>query len=56
MSLDVILREVHEKNEGVCLTNGKGRGLHGGGYIVYELFYYASEYIKQIDDTPWVVV
>jgi len=26
------------------------------GYIVYESFYYASEYINQIDDTPRVVV
>ena len=26
------------------------------GYIVYESFYYSSEYIKQIDDTPGVVV
>jgi hypothetical protein len=26
------------------------------GYIVYDSFYYASEYIKQIDDTPGAVV
>jgi hypothetical protein len=26
------------------------------GYIVYESFYYASEYIKQIDDTTGAVV
>ena len=26
------------------------------GYIVYALFYYASEYIKKIDDTPTTVV
>ena len=26
------------------------------GYIVYESFYYASEYIKQIDDKSGVVV
>ena len=25
-------------------------------YIVYELFYYASEYIKQIDDMPGAVI
>ena len=31
MSLDVLLREVHEKIEGVCSTNGKSRGLYGGG-------------------------
>jgi hypothetical protein len=47
MSLDVLLREVHEKIEGVCLTKGKTIGLYGRGYIVYESFYYASEYIKE---------
>jgi hypothetical protein len=26
------------------------------GYILYELFYYASEYIKKIEDTPGAVV
>jgi hypothetical protein len=26
------------------------------GYIVYKSFYYASEYIKQIDDTTGVVI
>ena len=26
------------------------------GYILYELFYYASEYIKQIDKTPGAVI
>jgi hypothetical protein len=26
------------------------------GYIVYESLYYVSEYIKEIDDTPGVVV
>jgi hypothetical protein len=26
------------------------------GYIVYELLYYDSEYIKQIDDTSGAVV
>jgi hypothetical protein len=26
------------------------------GYIVYESFYNASEYIKQIDDTKWAVI
>jgi hypothetical protein len=31
MSLDVVLREVHEKIEGVCLIKGKTRGLYGRG-------------------------
>ena len=26
------------------------------GYIVYESFYYANDYIKQIDDTPGVAI
>ena len=26
------------------------------GYIVYESFYYASEYIKKIDDRPGVMI
>jgi hypothetical protein len=56
MSLDVLLGEVHEKVEGVCLTKGKTKGSMVEGYIVYESFYYASEYIKQIDDTPGGVV
>jgi hypothetical protein len=44
MLLDVILREVHEKIEGVNLFN-KGEKLEGSiaeGYIVYESFYYAN--------------
>ena len=31
MSLDVIFREVHEKVEAVCSTNGKTKGVYGGG-------------------------
>ena len=26
------------------------------GYTVYELFYYASEYIKKINHTPGIVI
>jgi hypothetical protein len=54
--LDVLLRKVHEKIEGVCSTKGKTRGLYGRGVHNIGLFYYANEYIKQIDDTPKVVV
>jgi hypothetical protein len=32
------------------------KGSMAKGYIVYESFYYASEHIKQIDDTPGEVV
>ena len=31
MSLDLLLREIHEKIKVVCLTNGKSRGLYGKG-------------------------
>ena len=31
MSLDVLLREVHEKIEGVHLKNGRAIGIYGGG-------------------------
>ena len=34
----------------------KPKGLMVEAYIVYESFYYSSEYIKQIDDTPGEVV
>jgi hypothetical protein len=56
MSLDILLREVHEKNEGVCSIKGKNRGIYGRWYIVYKSFYYAIEHIKQIDETKGVVV
>jgi len=41
MLLDVLLGEVHEKVEGLC-SSTKGK---------YEVFYYTSEYINQIEDT-----
>jgi hypothetical protein len=56
MSSDVLLRQVHEKIEWVCLTREKLEGSMAERYIVYESFYYASEYIKQIDNAPGVVV
>jgi len=31
MLLYVLLREIDEKNEGICLTKGKTRGLYGIG-------------------------
>jgi hypothetical protein len=34
----------------------KPEGSMGEGYIVYESFYYASEYIKKIDVTIGAVV
>ena len=37
--------------KGFFLTKGKPKGSMVEGNIVYELFYYASEYITQIDHT-----
>jgi hypothetical protein len=34
----------------------KLEGSMGDGYIVYELVYYSSDYIKKIDDTPREVI
>ena len=57
MSLNVLLKEVHEKIEGIF--SKKRENLEGSmveGYIVYELFYYASEYIKKINDTLGMII
>ena len=51
MSLDVILGEVHEKIEGIVRHREKLEGSMVKGYIVYESFYYANEYINKINDT-----
>ena len=56
MSVDVLLGELHEKIEGICSTKGKPERSMEKGYIVYESFYYASEYIKQIDHTPSTMI
>ena len=52
MSFDVFCREVHEKIEGICSKKEKPKGSMAEGYIVYESFYYVSEYNKQINHTP----
>lgn len=57
MSLDVVLREVHEQIERFCSKKGKNRGLYGRGvYISYDYFYYVNEYIKQINNTLGVAI
>jgi hypothetical protein len=48
MSLDVLLREVHEKLKGFVQQREKPKGSMVEGYIVYKSFYYASEYIKKL--------
>lgn len=52
LSLDVLLREVHEEIEGFIRKREKLEGFMAEGYISYESLYYASEYIKHIDNTP----
>jgi hypothetical protein len=49
--------EAHMKRlKGFVHQREKPEGSIVEGYIVYESFYYASEYLKKIDDTPSVVV
>ena len=45
-----------KKLKGFVRQMAKPKGSKAEGYIVYELVYYASEYIKQIDDTLGAVV
>ena len=56
MSLDVLLIELHEKNEGDCSIKGKTSEVCGWGYILYNSFYYANDHINKIDNTPRLVV
>jgi hypothetical protein len=54
--LDVFFREVHEKLKGFVHQREKPEGSMEEGYISYEYFYYASEYIKKIDNTPGATI
>ena len=54
--MDDLLRNVHENDEGVSLKKGKLKGSVEESYIVYDLFYYASKYIKKINDTLGTMV
>ena len=54
--MDILLREVHEKIEGICSKREKPEGSMVEGYKVYESFYYASEYFNQITHTPGAVI
>ena len=42
--------------KGFVWQREKPKGPIVQGYIVYDSFYYASEYIKQIDHTPTTVI
>ena len=45
-----------KKSKGFVRQMVKPEGSMVEGYVIYELFYYASEYIKKIDDTIGEVV
>ena len=50
------LERYMKKMKGFVRQMIKPEGSMAEGYIVYESFYYSSEYIKKIDDTPRAVV
>jgi hypothetical protein len=50
------LERYMKKLKGFVRQREKPMGSMVEGYIVYESFYYASEYIKKIDDTKGTVV
>ena len=50
------LERYMKKLKGFFQQREKLEGSMAEGHIVYESFYYANEYIKQIDDTPGEVV
>ena len=45
-----------KKLKGFVRQREKPEGYKAEGYISYESFYYASEYIKQIDNRPGAVI
>jgi hypothetical protein len=51
-----LLERYMETLKGFVPQRDKTEGSIAKGYIVYKLFYYASEYIKKNDDTPGIVV
>jgi hypothetical protein len=50
------LERYMKKLKGFVQQRGKLEDSMAKGYMVYKSFYYASEYIKQIDDTTGVVI
>ena len=50
------LERYMKKLKGFIRQREKPEGYMVEGYISYESFYYASEYIKQIENTPRVVI
>ena len=54
--MDFFLERCMKKLKGFVRQMEKPEGSMEEWYILYESFYYASEYIKQIDNTPGVVI
>ena len=52
----VFLERHMKKLKGFVRQRGKPEGSMEEGYISYESFYYASEYVKQIENTTGVVI
>ena len=50
------LERCMNKFKGFVRQREKPEGSMAGGYISYESFYYASEYIKQIENRPCAVI
>jgi hypothetical protein len=50
------LERFMKKLKGFVCQREKPEGSMAAGYISYESFYYASEYINQIDNTTGVVI
>ena len=50
------LERYMKKLKGFVRQREKAEGSMEKGYIPYESFYYSSEYINQIDNTPGVVI
>ena len=54
--MEFFLERYIKKLKGLVRQMDNIEGSMGEGYISYESFYYASEYIKQIENTPGVVI
>jgi hypothetical protein len=52
----LFLERYMKKLKGFVRQREKPKGSMEEGYISYESFYYASEYINQINDTPGAVI
>ena len=56
MSLDVLLREVHEEFERICSSKRKTRGVYGRGVHIIWVFLLCKWVKKHIKNTPGTVI